>query len=79
MGESDDGRSKIRILRWLGFAIVALLGLPIATLVVVMVLGVTFSLEAFRADIEAAATGVLGRTVEIEGPITLLPALRPTV
>ncbi len=79
MGESDDGRSKIRILRWLGIAIVGLLGIPIATLTVVMVLGVSFSLEAFRAHIEAAATGALGRTVDIEGPITLLAALRPTV
>ena len=44
-----------------------------------MVLGVTFSLEAFRADIEAAATAAIGRTVEVAGPITLLAALRPTV
>jgi uncharacterized protein involved in outer membrane biogenesis len=79
VGEGDDGRSKFRILRWLGIAIVALLGIPIAATAVVMVLGVTFSLEAFRADIEAAATGAFGRTVEIEGPITLLSALRPTV
>jgi uncharacterized protein involved in outer membrane biogenesis len=79
VGKSDDGRSKIRILRWLGIATVALLGVPIAATAVVMVLGVTFSLEAFRADIEAAATGALGRTVAIAGPITLLAGLRPTI
>jgi uncharacterized protein involved in outer membrane biogenesis len=67
------------MLRWLGIAIVALLGIPIAATAVVMVLGVTISLEAFRADIEATATGAFGRTVEIAGPITLFPALPPTV
>ncbi len=53
------------MLRWLGIAIVALLGIPVAATAVVMVIGVAISLEAFRADIEAAATGAFGRTVEI--------------
>jgi hypothetical protein len=67
VGNSDDGRSKIRILRWLGIAIFALSGIPIAATAVVTVLGVTFSLEAFRADIEAAATGMFYARTE-SGP-----------
>ena len=79
MGESENGRKKMRSLRSVGIAIAALLGIPIAALAVVIAFGITFSLGAFRADIEEAAGAALGRAVEIEGPLTLLPALRPMV
>ena len=69
----------IRILRWFGIAVVAVLGIPAATLAVVMALGIPISLESFRADIIAAVEQALGREVEIVGPLTLVPALRPTV
>ncbi len=59
----------MRILRWIGITAVVLLGIPIAALAVVVMLGVPISLDAFRANIEAAAEETLGRVVEIEGPL----------
>jgi uncharacterized protein involved in outer membrane biogenesis len=69
----------MRILRWIGITAAVLLGIPIAALAVVVMLGVPISLDAFRANIEAVAGEALGRVVEIEGSLTLLPALRPTL
>lgn len=69
----------MRILRWIGIAIAALLGIPIVALVVVVALGVALPLDVLRDKIEAVAREALGRAVAIEGPITLVPALSPTL
>jgi uncharacterized protein involved in outer membrane biogenesis len=68
-----------RTLRRIGIAVAGLTGIVVLAVAVVVAFGITLSLEAFRPDIEAAAESALGRKVRIEGPLTLLPALRPTV
>jgi uncharacterized protein involved in outer membrane biogenesis len=81
MKTARKGRPLItmKILRRIGIVIGALLGIPVLALIVVVALGITIPLDAFRADIEEAARDTLGRGVEIDGPIALVLALSPTV
>ena len=53
-----------------------MLTLPVA---VVSVLGISISAGPWRASIAQAASQALGRPVTLEGPLTLIPTLRPTL
>ena len=68
----------MKILRWIGIIIAALVGIPIVALIVVVAFGVSIPLDVFRAKIESATEEALGRTITIEGPLTLVPALSPS-
>ena len=79
MGERGDRRTKSRILRRTGIAVAVLAGVFVLAVAIIVAFGITLSLEALRPNIEAAAQSALGRKVRIEGPLTLLPGLRPTI
>jgi len=57
----------------------AVIGLLALVSAVVVISGVTIRLDFLRSAIEKGAAEAMGRPVKIEGPIELVPTLRPTV
>lgn len=60
-------------------AVGAMIGLLALVSAVVVISGMTIRLDFLRPAIEKGAAEALGRPVKIEGPIELVPTLRPTV
>ena len=67
------------MLRWILLVTGSLLLVLLATPAILSALQISLSLDPFRAQIESATASALGREVRIEGPIALVPGLRPTV
>ena len=68
-----------KFILWTTIIVAGLVAILLIASVVVIAIEVTINLEAFRDDIEAAATKALGRQVNIDGIIKLVPTLWPTV
>jgi uncharacterized protein involved in outer membrane biogenesis len=68
-----------KFILWAAIIAAGLVAILLIASVVVIAMEVTINLEAFKDDIEAAATKALGRQVNIDGIIKLVPALWPTV
>lgn len=51
----------------------------IAVPLIVALLGISISAAPWRGSIAQAASQALGRTVSLEGPLELIPTLRPTL
>ena len=68
-----------KFILWTTIIVAGLVAILLIASVVVIAIEVTINLEAFRDDIEAAATKAFGRQVNIDGIIKLVPTLWPTV
>ena len=68
-----------KFILWTTIFAAGLVAILLIASVVVIAMEVTINLEAFRDDIEAAATKALGRQVNIDGIIKLVPTLWPKV
>ncbi|HTS55038.1 MAG TPA: AsmA family protein, partial [Burkholderiales bacterium] len=56
-----------------------LTAIPLLTVAVVISLGISISAGHWRGPIAQAVTQALGRQVTLEGPLALIPTLRPTL
>ena len=68
-----------RTLRWTAILAALLLLLPVLALVLVGTLEISISAGPWRDRIGAAASEALGRRVTLEGPLELVPSLRPVL
>ena len=68
-----------RGLRWTLISLAALAAMPVLTGLVVGALGISISAAPWRGPIAQAATQALGRQVTLQGPLALIPTLRPTL
>jgi uncharacterized protein involved in outer membrane biogenesis len=66
-----------KILKWTLIGLGSLLALLVIASVVVVALGITISAAPWRERIAAQASQALGRPVRLEGPLELVPTLRP--
>ncbi|MEA3413172.1 MAG: AsmA family protein, partial [Pseudomonadota bacterium] len=72
-------RVLIKLLRWTAFSLVLALAGLVLLVMVLAVLGISLNLSWLNERIEALASESLGREVVIEGPLTLVPGLRPSL
>lgn len=72
-------RRRRRILRWVLLAVGLLILAPMATLIVIAALDISVSAGPWRDRIGAAASQALGRKVTLEGPLEMVPSLRPVL
>jgi len=72
-------RAIIRLLRWTAVSIVSALTGLVLLIVVLAVLGIPLNLSWLSERVEVLASESLGREVVIEGPLTLVPGLRPSL
>ena len=72
-------RSLRRTLRWTLISLAAVIALPLLTGLVVGGLGISISAGHWRGPIAHAISQALGRQVTLEGPLVLIPTLRPTL
>ncbi len=68
-----------KFLRWTFLAVGVLVALFIIVLATVMIFEIKINLSSFNPKVESAATEALGRRVNIEGSIELVPTLWPTL
>ncbi len=66
-------------MRWTVLSLAALTAMLVLTVVLVSALGISVTAARWRGPIAHAATQALGRQVTLEGPLTLIPTLRPTL
>ena len=59
------------LLRWLILTAVGIVGITLAAVVVMTMLGVTIDLSQLRGSVESSASRALERTVSINGPVVL--------
>lgn len=72
-------RRRRHILRWMLIALGLLIVAPIAALAVIAALDISISAGPWRDRIGAAASDALGRKVTLEGPLEMVPSLRPVL
>ena len=72
-------RRRRHILRWVLLALALLVVAPIAALGVIAALDISVSAGPWRDRIGAAASEALGRKVTLEGPLEMVPSLRPVL
>ena len=72
-------RSLRGVLRWTLISLAAVIAVPVLTALVVGVLGIIVSAAPWRGPIAQAATEALGRQVTLQGPLELIPTIRPTL
>ena len=72
-------RTFWKVLRWTALSLAVLLGLLIGVPLIVALLGISISAAPWRGSIADTASQTLGRTVSLEGPLELIPTLRPTL
>jgi uncharacterized protein involved in outer membrane biogenesis len=68
-----------RILKWIVIGLGSLLALVVIGSTLVVALGITISAAPWRDTIAAEASQALGRPVRLEGPLELIPTLRPSL
>jgi AsmA family protein len=68
-----------RIVRWSLAGTAALVCLLLATMLTIGLFEISVSAGPWRGSIARAASHVLGRGVTLEGPLQLIPSLRPTL
>jgi AsmA family protein len=66
-----------RTLRWMALVLALVLLLPVMALVTISWLEISISAGPWRDRIARAASDALGRPVALEGPLELVPSLRP--
>lgn len=71
--------SATRVLRWLLLGLALVLLLPVLAATAIVGFDLTLSAGPWRDRLGDAATRRLGRTVSFEGPLELLPSLRPQI
>jgi len=68
-----------KFLRWTAISLVSLVLLIVIGVGGFLLLGIPVELSGFRAPVEKAASLALGRTVTIDGSVSLAPSLEPTL
>ena len=68
-----------KTLKWTAIGLGSLLALLVIGSVLVVALGITISAAPWRERIAAQASHALGRPVRLEGPLELVPTLRPSL
>jgi uncharacterized protein involved in outer membrane biogenesis len=68
-----------KTLKWTLIGIGSLVGLGVVISVLVVALGITISAAPWRERIAAEASQILGLPVTLEGPLELIPTLRPSL
>ncbi len=68
-----------KVLRWSLIGVAALIGMVVAAPVIVSLLQISISAAPWRGRIAHAITQALGREVTLQGPLELIPSLRPSV
>jgi AsmA family protein len=68
-----------RAVRWTLVSLAAVVAVPALTGLVISVLGISISAAPWRGAIAQAASEALGRQVTLQGPLELIPTLRPTL
>ncbi len=68
-----------KTLKWTLIGLGSLLALVVIVSVLVVTLGITISAAPWRERIAAEASQALGRPVRLEGPLELVPTLRPSL
>ena len=66
-----------KIVKWTLIGLGSLLALLVVASALVVALGITISAAPWRERIAAEASQALGRPVRLEGPLELVPTLRP--
>ena len=69
----------LRVVRWVLTGLVGIVLLVSLVIGALLVFDVTLDLSASRQRIESIASQMLQRSVHIDGPVRLLPSLRPTL
>ena len=72
-------RSLRRAVRWTLVSLATVIAVPVLAALVIGVLGISVSAAPWRGPIAQAATQALGRQVTLQGPLELIPTLRPTL
>ncbi len=65
--------------RWTLISLAAVVAVPVLSGLVVGVLGISISAAPWRGPIGQAASLALGRQVTLQGPLELIPTIRPTL
>ena len=68
-----------KTLKWTLIGLGSLLALLVIASALVVALGITISAAPWRERIAAQASQALGRPVRLEGPLELVPTLRPSL
>ena len=68
-----------RALRWTLIALAALILVPVLVAFLIAWLEISISAGPWRDRIGGAATEMLGREVKLEGPLELVPSMRPVL
>ncbi len=66
-------------MRWTLISLAAVVAVPMLTGLVIGVLGISISAAPWRGAIAQAASQALGRQVTLQGPLALIPTIRPTL
>ena len=66
-------------MRWTLVSLATVIAVPVLAALVIGVLGISVSAAPWRGPIAQAATQALGRQVTLQGPLELIPTLRPTL
>jgi hypothetical protein len=72
-------RVVLKALKWTAVCVAGTLAALVLGSVLVVALGITISAAPWRERIAAEATRVIGRPVRLEGPVELVPTLRPAL
>jgi hypothetical protein len=72
-------RPVLKALKWTAVSVAGTLAALVLGSVLVVALGITISAAPWRDRIAAEATRTIGRPVRLEGPLELVPTLRPSL